>query len=111
MACRGLACTSNVLIDAHIIPRGFSRDVLRGEKHLLGYYDDYAIDICRKFGAEHTAEDGVFSMKHVDGDRFAKFALAVLGAPQSVLVRSAKKSPSGCTKTLRATFFSRLLHQ
>lgn len=80
MTCHGLGCTCTKLIDAHIIPRGFARDIMGSHTHnmqvsmdrarvtqhgvydpkilcaecdgKLGVYDDYAIEICRRFNAE-----------------------------------------------------------
>ena len=111
MTCHGLdhgnPCTCTTLINAHIIPRGFARDIMgtqnqniqvsltnakptqHGEfdsnilcgpcdSH-LGQFDDYGVEFCRRFEAEHTLrEGGEFYMPNVDGDKLAKFALAVL---------------------------------
>jgi hypothetical protein len=113
MTCRGITasgapCAATALIQAHIIPRGFARDIMGGHQHnmritannvgvtqhgvydpqilcascdgALGLYDDYAVDVSRRFLAgEHVvAADGTYTLSNVDGDLFAKFALAVL---------------------------------
>jgi hypothetical protein len=106
MKCCGLNCTSTDLIEAHIIPRAFARDMMAGAKHnvrgsmdkvrpdqhgvydreilcakcdgQLGHYDDYAIKVCRTFDTKHSEFDGRFLMPDIDGDKLAKFALAVL---------------------------------
>jgi hypothetical protein len=106
MSCRGLNCTSTDLIEAHVIPRGFARDVMAAAGHnilasmekarktqhgvydpnilcatcdgILGGYDGYAIDVCRAFDMKHSEFDGLFLMLDIDGDKLAKFALAVL---------------------------------
>lgn len=51
----------------------------------IGKYDDYALDICRRFPAEHIRccdsnfeMDNTFEMDNVDGDMFATFVLSVL---------------------------------
>jgi hypothetical protein len=45
----------------------------------LGDYDDYAIDVCRRFNADKILDgQGMFTLPNVDGDKFAKFVLAVL---------------------------------
>lgn len=105
--CRGYQCNGTRLIRAHIIPRGFARDMQAGHSHNLkismdqvqvtqhgvydpgilcescdgelGKLDDYALEICRRFPHEHeiTADDW-FLMENVDGDQFAKFVLSVL---------------------------------
>jgi hypothetical protein len=105
--CRGYQCTNTDLIDAHIVPRGFARDVMgahpnnrlisidrvRPTQHgvfdreilcadcdgKLGDLDNYAVTVCRQFRAERTiADDGLFEMLNVDGNRFATFVLSVL---------------------------------
>lgn len=82
LSCAGLNCTETNLIDAHIIPRGFARDmmgdtsthniqashdVVKPTQHgvydrtilcgecdgKLGAFDDYAIDVSRDFPARH----------------------------------------------------------
>jgi hypothetical protein len=107
LLCRGYCCFSSVLINAHIVPRGFARDTMDGYPHnlkisatsvhptqhgvydpailcstcdgLLGKLDDYALDVCRRFPREHVdLGDGTFEMPNVDGNRFANFVLAVL---------------------------------
>ncbi len=88
------------------MPRGFARDIMKGHKHniqvsienvratqhgvydpkilcakcdgILGAFDDYAIETCRRFKAEHVIQHGMFSLSNVDGDKFTKFVLAVL---------------------------------
>jgi len=105
--CGGYQCTSTDLINAHIIPRGFARDIKGNHPHnlkisldkvhptqhgvydpdilcedcdgKLGKLDDYALEVCRRFSREHViAPDGLFEMNNVDGDQFAKFVLSVL---------------------------------
>jgi hypothetical protein len=45
----------------------------------LGVYDDYAVDLCRRFKADHRRPfPGCFELADVDCDKFAKFVLAVL---------------------------------
>ena len=107
-ACRGVRCNSAALIDAHIVARGFARDAQESFPHnlliscggvrplhahgiydnrilcadcdgKLGKLDSYALQVCRRFDAEHTIrDDGLFEMNNVDGDRFATFVLSVL---------------------------------
>jgi hypothetical protein len=105
--CRGYGCKNTDLIDAHIIPRGFARDVMGDNKHLLlfsetslrpsqhgvwdedllcatcdnelGKLDAYALNVCRRFHPdEHRGANNWFLMDNVDGDRFATFILSVL---------------------------------
>lgn len=105
--CRGYQCASTDLIQAHIMPRGFARNVMgvypsnrfisidkvRTTYHgifdrgilcaecdgKLGDLDKYAVTVCRRFPEERIiADDGLFEMQNVDGDRFAKFVLSVL---------------------------------
>lgn len=105
--CRGYGCDSTEFIDAHIIPRGFARDMLGDNKHnlliskfsvrptqhgvydkqllcadcdgLLGDLDNAALAVCRRFPDEHTVIAGhCFVLENVDGDTFAKFLLSVL---------------------------------
>jgi hypothetical protein len=105
--CRGYQCANTNLIDAHIVPRGFARDVMGTHPNnrlisidrvgttqhgvfdrgilcadcdgKLGDLDNYAITVCRRFRGERTiAADGLFEMQNVDGDRFATFVLSVL---------------------------------
>jgi len=106
--CHGLNCTSSELIDAHIIPAGFGRlirgegpnmsislekttearphlgefdrQILCGNcDHKLGKFDDYAIDVCRTFQRKHRSPTaGMFEFSNFDGQKFAKFVLAVL---------------------------------
>ena len=105
--CHGYNCSNTKLIKAHIIPRGFARVMMDGHKHnikitidnvgmtqhgiydpnilcnecdnKLGEYDDYALDICRRFPKEHVVNsDGLFEMANVDGDLFSIFVLSVL---------------------------------
>jgi hypothetical protein len=102
--CRGYQCTSTDLIKAHIVPRGFAKDVRGSQAHnwlisvdkvrhtqlgvvdpdilcascdgKLGDLDNYALKVSRR---SHTIRrDGLFEMLNVDGDRFAKFVLSVL---------------------------------
>jgi hypothetical protein len=88
------------------MPRGFARDIMGGRTHniqasltnakptqhgvydlnilcakcdgVLGYYDDYAIEVCRRFKSDHVVQGDMFSVLNVDGDKLAKFVLAVL---------------------------------
>jgi hypothetical protein len=105
--CRGYGCESTEFIDAHIIPRGFARDMMGGHKHnllisranvrptqhgvydsellcaacdgALGDLDNAALDVCRRFPDEHKIIAGdCFVLEHIDGDIFAKFVLSVL---------------------------------
>jgi len=105
--CRGYRCMSTDLIDAHIVPRGFAREVMgmytsnrpisinkvRSTHHgvfdrgilcagcdtKLGYLDNYALTVCRRFRRECIIrDDGLFELTSVDGDRFATFILSVL---------------------------------
>lgn len=113
MTCRGITasgapCAATQLIQAHIIPRGFARDVMAGHQHnmritasnvgttqhgvydsqllcancdgALGAYDSDALDTVRRFANnEHViAADGAYTLANVDGDMFAKFVLSVL---------------------------------
>jgi hypothetical protein len=105
-ACQGFSCTSIDLIDAHIIPRGFARDMMRASGYnmlasmdkahktqhgifdpnilcancdgIIGAFDNYAIEVCRSFQKKHREFDDRFLMLDVDGDKLAKFALSVL---------------------------------
>jgi len=105
LVCRGYRCTHTNLIEAHVVPRGFAKDVRGAHTHnllislekmseiqlgiydadilcascdgKLGDLDDYAVGIC--FPSEHTIRpDGLFEMLKVDGDKFATFILSVL---------------------------------
>jgi hypothetical protein len=105
--CRGYQCNSTILIKAHIIPGGFTRDIMGNHSHnlkisvdnvhptqhgvfdplilcktcdgKLGKLDDYALEVCRRFSREHIrTRDGGFEMASVDGDKFATFVLSVL---------------------------------
>jgi hypothetical protein len=105
--CRGYECNSSDLINAHIVPRGFARDIKRqGSYNLkitldtvhqtqhgvydpdilcsdcdgkLGKLDDHALEVCRRFPREHEIHrDGLFEMSNVAGDQFAMFVLSVL---------------------------------
>jgi hypothetical protein len=46
--------------------------------NILGELDKYAVELCRDFPKSHSEFDNRFLMRGVDGDKFAKFALAVL---------------------------------
>jgi hypothetical protein len=100
-------CTSTALIKAHIIPQGFAR-FIRGDGHnylitankkvkaryqlgvtdktilcydcdqVLGVYDKYAMETCKKFQSLARSQNGEWTMPNVDGDKFAKFILSVL---------------------------------
>jgi hypothetical protein len=104
--CRGYGCENTELIEAHIFPRGFARDMMGDHKHnvlvskdtfrviqhgvydknllcavcdgALGDLDKYALDVCRRFPREHRVLDDFYFMPNVDGARFARFILAVL---------------------------------
>jgi len=105
--CCGYQCNSTDLINAHIIPRGFARDVRGNHPHnlkisldkvhptqhgvydprilseacdgKLGKLDDYGLEVCRRFPREHIdTRDGGYEMANVDGDQFATFVLSVL---------------------------------
>ncbi len=105
MKCCGYNCDSTDLIKAHVFPRGFARDMMTGTHNvqvsitkarltqhgpydqgilcatcdgIIGEYDDYANSICRIFPLAHIERDGTFETKNVDGNKFARFALAVL---------------------------------
>lgn len=106
--CKGLNCSSTDLIEAHIILKGFAR-IIRGPgpnmvlsiqqvrearpqlgefdrnilcaacDHKLGFFDDYAIDVCNQFDRKHTRlSNDLFELEGFDGDKFTKFVLAVL---------------------------------
>jgi len=106
MTCHGCRVEKN-LIEAHIVPRGFARQIMGDQKHnmkvsmdgvgathhgvydkhilcqdcdgKLGGYDDYALDVCRRFPKEHSVAPGsMFEMPNIDGDKFATFILSVL---------------------------------
>jgi hypothetical protein len=106
-SCRGHGCTSTDLVEAHIFPRGFARDMMAGFTHnmklslnnvgttqhgvydrdilcarcdnILGELDDFALDVCRRFPKEVIVHpDDTFEMKNVDGDTVAKFVLSLL---------------------------------
>jgi len=108
MTCHGLNCTSQKLIEAHIIPKGFGR-LIRGQAsnvkltpervgeanpqlgeydpdilcetcdNILGLDDEYAIKICKRFEVDHrNLGQNVFELPGVDCDRFCKFILSVL---------------------------------
>jgi hypothetical protein len=106
--CQGLGCNSGNLIEAHIIPQGFGRFVRGDAHNMtitlnsagyakpplgqyddqilcrtcdnqLGVFDNYALQVCKRFKNDHKImPGGVFELADVDGDRFAKFVLAVL---------------------------------
>jgi hypothetical protein len=106
--CRGYQCNSTQLVNAHIIPRGFARDDVKGNQPhnlkitldqvhptqhgvydpnilcescdgKLGRLDDYALEVCRRFPREHVdTRDGGWEMANVHGDHFAVFVLSVL---------------------------------
>lgn len=107
MACHGFNCKNTALIAAHIIPAAFGRSIRddspnmqltwhrvgRARQQLgeidtqilcadcdrrLGVFDGYAVRTCRRFEGEHTTQGEIFELKRVDGDKFAKFILAVL---------------------------------
>lgn len=108
MPCHGFNCTSEELIEAHIIPacfgrfiRGsnanvkmtpervgvatpqlgeYDREILCGPcDKVLGLDDEYALGICERFEADHQKLDqGVFELPGVDCERFCKFVLSVL---------------------------------
>jgi hypothetical protein len=105
--CRAHGCESTEYIDAHIIPRGFARDMMGDNTHnlliskanvrptqhgvydrqllcatcdgVLGDLDNAALHVCRRFPNEHKIIAGdCFTLANVDGDTFAKFVLSVL---------------------------------
>jgi hypothetical protein len=106
--CRGLNCTSTDLIEAHIVPKGFGRFVRGDAHNMhvtlsaanyakpqlgeydnqilcgscdnqLGAFDNYALQICKAFKSDYkTMPHGTFELESVDGDKLAKFVLAVL---------------------------------
>ena len=105
--CRGYQCRRTDLIEAHLIPRGFARDVMGGYTSnrlisidkvrttyhgvfdpgilcadcdgTLGSLDNYALTICRRFRRERVVrDDGLFELTSIDGDRFSTFVLSVL---------------------------------
>lgn len=108
LQCHGPNCANAELIEAHIIPAGFGRlirgegpnmsislektreakpqlgefdkEILCGDcDHKLGKFDDYAIDVCRTFQKKHQSPmAGMFELSNFDGQKFAKFVLAVL---------------------------------
>ena len=106
MICRGCGLEKK-LVEAHIIPRGFARQIMGDQKHnlkismesvgathhgvydreilcescdgTLGKLDDYALSVCQRFSAEHVVRpDRLFELCDVDGDRFAAFVLSIL---------------------------------
>jgi hypothetical protein len=105
--CRGYQCISADLINAHIVPRGFARDIKGDYPHnfkisldkahptqhgvydanilcescdgKLGKLDNYALGVCRRFPREHVdTRDGGWEMANVHGDQFATFVLSML---------------------------------
>jgi hypothetical protein len=106
--CNGLTCKSNAFIKSHVIPKGFGKFIrddglpniqLRWDRvgeakpqlgefdteilcadcdNKLGRFDDYALDVCRRFRTEHKVEGECFELRDVDGEKFAKFVLGVL---------------------------------
>jgi hypothetical protein len=100
MTADGNPCQSTVLIDAHIVPRGFAREIMSGALNLkqislarvattqhgvydpnilcatcdgtLGVFDAYGIQVVRRLPAEHIAERNTFLLERVDGPMFAK---------------------------------------
>lgn len=101
-------CSNTDLVDAHIIPKGFGR-IIRGPgrnivmslqdvrdaqpplgefdrnilcaacDNKLGYFDDYAIEVCRKFETKRIrSPHRSFEYRNFEGERFTKFVLAVL---------------------------------
>jgi len=104
--CRGCGLEKK-LVEAHIIPRGFARQIMGDQKHnlkisiesvrvthhgvydreilcascdgRLGELDDYALFVCQRFSTEHVVRpDGLFELCDVDGDKFTAFVLSVL---------------------------------
>jgi hypothetical protein len=106
--CRGLNCNSSSFINAHIVPAGFGRIIRGDGPNVslsleetrearpqlgeydreilcqdcdnkLGIFDDYAIEVCRNFQSKHKLlTSDMFEMLPFDGEKFAKFILAVL---------------------------------
>ena len=114
MPCHGLNCTSEQLIEAHIIPacfgrfiRGsdanvmmtpervgvatpqlgeYDRDILCGPcDRILGLDDEYALGVCERFETDHRRLDqGIFELPGVDCERFCKFVCPCCGEHRSV---------------------------
>jgi hypothetical protein len=108
MICHGLNCTSEQLIEAHIIPQGFARFIRGPESNVkltpervseakpqlgeydadilcadcdskLGLDDEYGLEVCRRYDAEHISVSAeIFEMKNIDCERFSKFVLSIL---------------------------------
>jgi hypothetical protein len=109
--CHGLQngheCGDLNLIEAHIVPRAFARQVrdvhhnievtAKGAKKarnqlgifdieilcaacdsVLGAYDKYGIETCRNFSTQATRNNVSWEMRNVDGDLFAKCILSIL---------------------------------
>jgi hypothetical protein len=58
----------------------YDNNILCGEcDNQLGVFDHYALQVCRSFKLDHKiVRPGVFELVDVDGEKFAKFVLAVL---------------------------------
>jgi hypothetical protein len=105
--CRGFQCNNTELIEAHIVARGFAKEIRGQHRHnwlisdqrvshtqlgvwdagilcatcdgKLGDLDKYALTVCRRFRRERVIrDDGLFELTSVDGDLFATFILSVL---------------------------------
>jgi hypothetical protein len=103
-----MACRSTDLCEAHIVPRAFAREVRRDKAIIavnanggirkpkaqdgvfdpailcaccdraLGVFDQYGIEFCRDFAANATRLGDGWEVTNADGDRLAKFFLAIL---------------------------------
>ncbi len=106
--CSRPGCTATNLCNAHIVPKGFARDIrtdgaanrrltAQGSTaafpalgdydpailcadcdHQLGKLDNYAIETFRRFGTVHHRLGTRATLDNVDGDRIARFILSVL---------------------------------
>lgn len=106
--CRAPSCDATNLCDAHIIPKGFTRDILTensrtlaltadGPRHakpqlgeydpeilcsdcdrVLGNLDNYGLEVCRRFEGVPVGAGQMSRLDDVDGDRFTTFVLSVL---------------------------------
>jgi len=106
--CRAPECTSTDLCKAHIVPRGFAKDVQRDNAtnlrlsadgsrrakpplgdydteilcadcdRLLGQLDQYALETFKRFDDVPRRVGRMILLPDVDGDRIARFVLSVL---------------------------------
>jgi hypothetical protein len=73
----------------------------------LGDYDDYALDVCRRFPKEHSVvPDGMFEMKNIDGDKFATLYYRYFGDHQFHQGQSSEKYRSDHLATKLVMCFS-----